>query len=68
MDGIAEPVVGFAGREQAVLREEIDEKLADGIDPSLVVAAAVGVHRIAQQGEHGFLLGRQPISDLGFVR
>ena len=44
--------------------EEIDEQLADGIDAGLVVAAAVGVHGLAQQGEHG-LLGRA-IGDLGF--
>ena len=48
--------------------EEIDEALADRVDASLVVAAAVGVHRVAQQVQHRLLLGGQPFSDFRFVR
>ena len=67
MDGIAELFVRFAGRDQTLIGEKIDEQLADGIDPGLVVAAAVGVHRIAKQGDHGVLLRGEPLRDLGFV-
>jgi len=68
VDGVAEGVVRLAAGQQALRGKEVDEALADRVDAGLVVAAAVGVHRVAQQVEHGILLAGEPAGDLGFSR
>ena len=67
VDGVAEAVVRLAGRQQTMRGEEVDEALADRVDAGLVVAAAVDVHRVAQQVQHRLLLRGQPVGDLRFV-
>ena len=49
-------IVGLAGEEAA-------DHGPDGIDARLVVAAAVKVDHLAQQGDHGVLLGGEPGGD-----
>ena len=50
----------------ALRRHEALHHCADRIDARLVVAAAVDVHHLAQQRDHGVLLGGEPGGDLGF--
>ncbi len=49
-----------------VRRHEALDDRADRIDAGLVVAAAVDVDHLAQQCNHGVLLGGEPGGDLGF--
>ena len=60
--------LGSTVGEQALLLEEADEALPDGVDAGLVVAAAVDVHDLAQQRQHRLLLRGQPIGDGCFLR
>jgi len=52
-------------REPVALQEAAQDR-TDRVDAGLVVAASVGFDHLAQQSDHGVLLGRQPGGDLGF--
>src|SRR5262249_37183978 len=68
VDGVAAAVARLARGDEALLFEEVDEPLADGIDAGLVMAAAVDVHDLGQQRQHGLLLRAEPFADLRLVR
>ena len=68
VDGRAVGLIGLGGGHQAVLLEERDEAPPHGVDAGLVVAAAVDVHELGQEGQHGLLLRAEPLGDLCFSR
>ena len=68
MDGIAVGCVRFDVGDEAAVTEMLDEAVADGIDAGLVVTAAVDVHDLLDEAEHGFSVRRQPIANLLFER
>ena len=68
VDGVAVGLVGLDRRDEAVLLEEGDEAPADGVDAGLVVAAAVDVHELGQERQHGLLLRAEPLGNPCFLR
>ena len=68
VDGVAEVSLGSREVTRPCCCEEVDEAPADGVDAGLVVAAAVDVHDLGQQRQHGLLLRAEPLGDLRLLR
>ena len=63
---IAEAGAGDGLNRDAMAGQEARDLRAHRIDAGLVVAAAIGVHHLAQRGDHGVTLGGEPGDDGGF--
>src|SRR6266478_1392635 len=66
-DRVAEPLVGNRLVADTVVVEESANSVSDRIDSGLVVTAAVGVHHLFEQTEHGGSLLGEPIEKRPFA-
>ena len=66
VERIAEHIVRFAPRLDAMRGKMLLEARAHRIDARLVVGAGIDIHGVAQQVDHRLLLRREPFGDLRF--